>query len=260
MSTFLKKTVLITGGGSGIGRAACERFADKGASVVVTDVNVQAANKTAESLGDRGVVIKLNVTQEAEWKEAMRIITGQYGRLDILVNCAGIGVAGGIDEVSLEDWQAIMAVNLTGTFLGCKHAVKTMRQGNNTGVIINVSSLAGVVGFEDLAAYSATKGGVTLLTKSAALYCARKGYGIRVCAVAPTYVDTEMLDPVAEAFGDRQTLLQGMAAMVPVGRVATPGDISRAITFLASDDATMITGSTLLVDGGQLAGMPAAHT
>ena len=135
-----------------------------------------------------------------------------------------------------------------------------MSQSTDPGAIVNLSSIAGLVGGEDIAGYSASKGGVTMLTKSVALYCAGKGYNIRCNSIHPTYVDTEMLDPIVEAFDSRQVMLDGMASQVPIGRVAVPADIASAIVFLCTRDASMITGHQMVIDGGQLAGLPAQHS
>ncbi len=252
------KAAIVTGGASGIGRATCKLFAQEGANVIVADLDMDGAQATVEAIGAAACPYTLDVTKEEAWEGLMAGGLGVGGNLDILVNCAGIGRAGDFEELSLEDWNAMVAVNLTGVFLGCKHGVRAMRQAGNGGSIVNISSIAGLVGGDDIAGYSATKGGVTMLTKSVALHGAR--FGIRCNSVHPTYVDSEMLDPVAEAFPDRETMLAGMAKLVPLGRVATPQDIANAILFLASDEAAIVTGSALLADGGQLAGLPSAHT
>lgn len=252
------KAAIITGGASGIGRAACKLFAEQGAKVIVADIDFAGARKAAETIGGGATPRRLDVGDEAAWTAVIDDCVETEKRLDVLVNCAGIGRAGNFEELSLEDWNAMIAVNLTGVFLGCKHGVKAMREAGNGGSVVNISSIAGLVGGEDIAGYSATKGGVTMLTKSGALHGAP--HGVRCNSVHPTYVDSEMLDPIAEQFPDRQTMLAGMAELVPLGRVATPQDIANAILFLASDEAAMITGSSFLVDGGQLAGLPSRHS
>ncbi|NOX93648.1 MAG: glucose 1-dehydrogenase [Alphaproteobacteria bacterium] len=252
------KTAIVTGGASGIGRATCKLFADEGAKIVVADIDMDGAQATVESIGAAACPHALNVTKEEAWEELMASGLGAEKNLDILVNCAGIGRAGSFEELSLEDWNAMVAVNLTGVFLGCKHACKAMRRAGNGGSIVNISSIAGLVGGSDIAGYSATKGGVTMLSKSVALHGAR--HGIRCNSVHPTYVDSEMLDPIVDAFPDRETMLAGMAQEVPIGRVATPQDIAYTILFLASDESAMVTGSALVADGGQLAGLPSKHS
>lgn len=254
------KVAIVTGGASGIGRATCVLFAAEGAQVVVADINELGAKATAKLLGAAGAAHKLDVASEPAWRDMTAECLERYGRLDVLVNCAGIGRAGDFEELSLEGWDAQVAVNLTGVFLGCKHGVKAMRQAGNGGAIVNISSIAGLVGGDDIAGYSATKGGVTMLTKSVALHCAKYRTGIRCNSVHPTYVDSEMLDPVAANFPSREAMLAGMAEAVPMGRVATPLDVARACLFLASEESDMVSGSSLLVDGAQLAGLASKHT
>jgi len=226
--------------------------------VVAADVDLAAAGKVAQI--DNIAAGHLDVTDEESWADLIGSVREEHHRLDILVNCAGIGVAGSFEELTLDDWNSLIAVNLTGPFLGIKHAVPLMRDSGDGGSIVNVSSIAGIVGGEDLAGYSASKGGLTVLTKSAALHCAQHAPGVRCNSVHPTYVDSPMLDPVADQFGNRQEMLAGMAAEVPLGRVAVPEDIAAAISFLASDESCMMTGAELVVDGGQLAGIPSKHS
>jgi NAD(P)-dependent dehydrogenase (short-subunit alcohol dehydrogenase family) len=251
------RVALVTGGASGIGRATCRRLAAEGAKIVVADINEAGGRHTVEEIGGRARFVRLDVAAEPSWEHAVAEVLGAFGRLDILVNCAGIGFTGSVEDTTLADWNRIVAVNLTGTFLGCKHAVRAMKP-LKRGSIINISSVAGIVGGEDLTAYSATKGGVTVMTKAIALNCAAKG--IRCNAILPTYVDSEMLDPVAAALGSREALLTSMAELVPLGRVALPDDIANAVLFLASDESAMITGSAMLVDGGTTAGLPSRHS
>lgn len=253
------KVALVTGGASGIGRATCRALVADGARVVVADLNADGAKRTAAELDGAALAHSMDVTLEPEWERAVRVPVAHFGRLDIVCNVAGIGRGGSIEDTTLDDWNAMLAVNLTGTMLGCKHGLKAIVQSGGRGAIVNVSSLGGLVGVADIAGYCASKGGVTVLTKSVALHCAQKRYPVRCVSIHPTYVDTEMLDPVAAMMGDRKALLDGMARLVPMGRVCTPDDVARTIAFAASDDAAMISGSELLVDGAQLAGPPSAH-
>lgn len=253
------KVALITGGGSGIGRAACRIFVERGARVVVADLNADGARRTAAPLGEASVAHVMDVSSEADWESAVEVPIRRFGRLDVVCNIAGIGRGGFIEDISLEDWHAMLAVNLTGTMLGCKHGVRAIVRSGGRGAIINMSSVGGSIGIADIAGYCASKGGVTILTKAVALRCAQQGYPIRCVSVHPTYVDTEMLDPVANSVGDRATLLAGMARLVPMGRVCTPEDVARVVAFLASDEAGMISGSEVYVDGGQTAGVSSAH-
>ncbi len=253
------KVALVTGGGSGIGRATCRTFASEGAQVVIADVNLEGARLTASSIGAAATSHRMDVRAEPDWERAVELAISHFGRLDIVCNIAGIGRGGSIEDTRLEDWDAMLAVNLTGTMLGCKHGVRAIVRSGGRGAIVNMSSVGGTAGIADIAGYCASKGGVTVLTKAVALHCAQKGYPIRCVSVHPTYVDTEMLDPVAAALGDRRALLEGMARLVPMGRLCTPDDVARVVAFVASDDAAMVSGSELYVDGAQLAGPPSAH-
>lgn len=254
------KTVFITGGASGIGRATARLFVQEGARVVVADIDIEGASRTAREIGNEALALPLDVSSEPQWQEALRLAIEKFGRLDGLCNIAGIGRGGSIEDLQLSDWNAMVAVNLTGTMLGCKHGVRAIARSGGSGAIINVSSVGGLVGIADVAGYCATKGGVTILSKAVALHCAQRGYSIRCLAIHPTYVDTEMLDPVAQAMGaERSLLIERMARQVPMGRIAKPEDVARAILFAMSDDAALVSGSALLVDGAQLAGPPSAH-
>lgn len=254
------KVAVVTGGGSGIGRATCLTFVREGASIIVADINFDAAQRTAEQISDNAVAIKMNVASEDEWQQVIDRAITTFGKLDIVCNIAGIGSGASIEDISLDDWNAMVSVNLTGVMLGCKHGIKGIVRSGGSGAIINMSSIGGLVGVADIAGYCATKGGVTTLSKSVAMHCAEQKYPIRCVVVHPTYVDSEMLDPVASSAGvPRSALTADMAKLVPMGRVATPQDIANAVLFAASDEAAMISGSSLIVDGAQLAGAPSAH-
>lgn len=254
------KVALVTGGASGIGRATCRRFAAEGARVFVADIDHSGAEAAAAEIGGAATAFRLDVTSEPAWEAAVDAAIGWGGKLDIVANIAGIGRSGTIEEIELGDWNAMIAVNLTGVMLGCKHGLGGIVRSGGRGAIVNMSSIGGLVGPADIAGYNATKGGVTILTKSVAMHCAARGYPVRCVSIHPTYVDSEMLDPVAAAMGTtRQALTEGMAKLVPMGRVATPEDVASACLFAASDEAAMISGSAIIVDGAQLAGPLAAH-
>lgn len=254
------KTALVTGGASGIGRATCRAIAGEGGSVAVADIDFIGASATASDIGSGAFAIQLDVTSEPSWEVATKALIEHFGTLDIVCNIAGIGTGGSIEEIEIEDWNAMVAVNLTGVLLGCKHGIQAIRRSGGSGAIINMSSIGGLVGPPDIVGYCATKGGVTTLTKSVAMHCALRGYPIRCLSIHPTFVDSEMLDDVAEQSGlKRAELVARMAQLVPMGRVATPIDVARVIVFAASEDAAMISGSGIVVDGAQLAGPPGAH-
>lgn len=254
------KVAIITGGASGIGRATAQTFAREGAQVAVADIDIAGAQATAEEIGPTASALHLDVSVESQWATAADQTVERYGKLDILANVAGIGFPGTIMDLTMAHWNAMIAVNLTGVMLGCQTAIRTISDTGGAGAIINVSSLAGLIGISDVAGYCASKGGVTTLSKSVALYCAERRLPIRCVSIHPTYVDSEMLDPIAADLGDRSAMIAGMAALVPMGRIAKPQDIANAILFAASDEAAMVSGSPLIVDGAQLAGTTAAHS
>jgi 3(or 17)beta-hydroxysteroid dehydrogenase len=203
------------------------------------------------------------VTSEADWTEALSAVTGRFGGLDILVNNAGVFLGKGIEEATLGDWHRVCAVNLTGVFLGTKLALPTLRERGAVSpqgsVIVNLSSVAGLVGSTQDPLYSLTKGGVALFTKSAALEFARKGYRIRVNSIHPGFIDTDMggqvLSVRARNLGsnDVDAARRQMLDRLPIGRSGTITDIAKGIVFLASDDAGFMTGAGLVVDGGTTA-------
>lgn len=249
------KVALVTGGAGGIGRATCEEFLKEGARVIVADITDEAGQKVAAEMGSDALYLHLDVTCEERWQQVMDEILTRFGQLDILVNNAGIGGACDLEDIDMAFWNKTMSINLTGVFLGCKHGVKAMKQSGG-GAIINMSSITGNIGVSDVTAYSTSKGGVRMMSKCVALYCCSKGYGIRCNSVHPTIVETDMLmKPMMEIMGDEESIHAALSPMVPLGRMAQPQDIAKAISFLACDDATMITGTELMVDGGTTAGI-----
>lgn len=249
------KVTLISGAASGIGRATAQLFAREGAVVVVADINEDRGLETAAKIGAPAWFVPLDVTQEHSWSTAFETVLQRAGRLDILVNSAGIWLESDFVSYSLADWQRTMDVNVTGTFLGCRFAVDAMKTKGNAGSIVNISSVYGNIAADDAVAYSASKGAVRLLTKAVALYCAAKTLPVRCNSVHPGYVDSEMLDGYAATVGGREKAVAGLSSMVPMRKLATPLDIAEAILFLASDSARVITGAELPVDGGMLAGL-----
>jgi len=253
------RVALVTGGASGIGRATAHALAAQGARVIVADINEAGGWETADAIGSAASFVHLDVSDETAWCRALDYVVSTEQHLDILANVAGIGLGGDFEDLTLSDWNRLIAVNATGPFLGCKHAIRAMSGSCRPGAIVNVGSIAATHAAPDLAGYCASKGAMRMLSKSVALYCAHKGYPIRCNAIHPTYVDSEMLDPIAAHYGSRDAMVQAMSRLVPAGRLAKPADIAAAVVFLASDAATMITGTELFVDGGQTAGIAPSH-
>lgn len=252
MSRLQGKTALITGAGSGLGLASAEAFAREGACVWLTDIDharVQAEAERLSSAGHRVFAMAHDVTQEADWDR----VVAAAGTLDVLVNNAGIGRLGNVEEASLKDWRALLEINLDGVFLGTRKAILAMK--GRGGSIINVSSIEGIVGEPNLAAYNASKGGVRLLTKSAALHCASRAYGIRVNSLHPGYIATPMVTATLAAMPAdvAQALQADIVSRIPLGRLASADEIAPALVFLASDESRYMTGAELVIDGGYTA-------
>ncbi len=250
------KVALVTGGGSGIGAAICERFAQEGARVVVTDIDADAASRVAGEIleqGGQALAITQDVTSESRWYEVIAEVIEQYGSLDILVNNAGIGLIGSAEDASLEDWQTTQRVNLDSVFLGTREAIKSMKASG--GSIINISSIEGIIGEPLVAAYNASKGGVRIFTKSAALHCANSGYDIRVNSVHPGYIATPMVSGAVDSMKADQgkAFQERILSNIPVGRLGEPRDIANGVLFLASEESRYMTGSELVIDGGYTA-------
>ena len=242
------KVALVTGAAGGIGRALVALFRAEGAIVVATDV-VPLPDGAALSL-------PLDVTSESAWREAMTQVERDYGRLDVLVTNAGILLSRPLMETTLAEWREVMAVNLDGTFLGLREAMKLMARNREPagGAIVNIASVAALVAAPTLAAYAAAKGGVVSLTRAAAIAAAEMGGGIRINAVCPGFTDTAMIDRIAAGFGKPEEIKAKLARRQPLGRLCTPEEVAEAALYLASDAARYVTGTTLTVDGGYSAG------
>ena len=239
------KVALITGAASGIGRATAALFQGEGAKVAATDRN-EAGLKTLGA--DADLTLVQDVTDEARWRAVVDEVLAAFGRLDILVNSAGVAVLGNIETTTLADWRKVHAVNADGVFLGCREAVRAMKAGG--GSIVNLSSVAGIIGDASSLAYCASKGAVRLMTKSAALHCARAGYKIRVNSVHPSFAETPMvLEGIARA-KDPERIRAGLERAAPMRRMGTADEVANTILFLASDESSFTTGAGFMVDGG----------
>jgi NAD(P)-dependent dehydrogenase (short-subunit alcohol dehydrogenase family) len=250
------KVALVTGSASGMGRATALLLAREGAAVVVCDIQEEAGWAVAAEIaeaGGRGIFLPLDVRSDESWKSAIGNASNAFGHLNILVNNAGIGKPfGSVEDIELADWQAMMAVNADGVFLGTKYGIEEMKKGGMGGSIINFSSTMGIVGSPATAAYVASKGAVRAFTKSAALHCAKQGYGIRVNSIHPGWTRTPMSAGAIDALNDQG---QGNKAIetTPLGRIGEPEDIAYGVLYLASDESRFMTGAELVIDGGYLA-------
>ena len=256
------KVALVTGGASGIGAATCELLAREGASVVVTDVDdLRGPELVAKitKVGGEAVFIEQDVTSEERWIEVVADVVKRYGRLDILVSNAGIGIgAPTITQMTLEDWRRQTAINLDGVFLSVKHCLPAMRKGKG-GSIILMSSLAGLRGAQTLAGYCATKGGVRLFAKAIAMECASFGDGVRVNSVHPGIIDTPIWGkiPTGGMGGGQNAPIdpeERARLATPFGRAGHAMEIAQGVLYLASDASSYVTGMELVIDGGMNAG------
>jgi len=241
------KVALISGGARGQGAEEARLFVKEGAAVVLGDILVEEGQKVAADLcaqGGQATFVKLDVTQEQDWQQAVETATRTYGKLSILVNNAGIFPIEGVEATNMELWNRVVTINQTGVWLGMKAAIPAMRL-NGGGAIVNISSVAGLIGSGMATAYHGTKGAVRLITKTAALEYAKEN--IRINSVHPGGVDTVMLD-VLNPEGK-----QGATRAHPLGRLATPLDVAYGVLYLASDEASFVTGAELVIDGGYTA-------
>jgi NAD(P)-dependent dehydrogenase (short-subunit alcohol dehydrogenase family) len=247
------KVALVTGGAGGIGRQTATRMAEAGARVFLADLDGAAGEAAGAEIGGEARFLALDVTDEAAWQAAIAKVVDEAGHLDVLVNGAGILGLGGPQDperCTLEDLRATNNVNLEGVFLGCKHAIPALREAGG-GAIVNISSLAAMQATPQTTAYGISKAGVRQLTKSVAMHCARRGYGIRCNSIHPGIIDTAMADAVF-AWGDRDPARgrERYIDMVPLGQLGGPDDIAYAALYLASDEAKFVTGAEFVIDGG----------
>ena len=246
------KTAFVTGAASGIGLQTSIRLAEEGALVMMTDINLEKVRQQAEKIDANATFLKLDITEEEEWIPVLDETVKRFDRLDILVNSAGMVLIADVEQITLEEWRKVHAVNLDGTFLGCKHGVRVMKE-FGAGSIINLSSVSGMIGGFNLAAYNSSKGAVRMLTKSVALHCARAGYGIRCNSIHPTFIETPMLESMIRDSPDPEKARQTLVRQVPLRRIGKPDDVANMIVYLASDESTFVTGTEMVIDGGVIA-------
>jgi NAD(P)-dependent dehydrogenase (short-subunit alcohol dehydrogenase family) len=247
------KVALVTGAGRGLGAATATRFAEEGAHVFLTDINLDSAAAVAATINAAGggATARLqDVTNEADWDVLMQEIIAAKGHLDILVNNAGIVITGTVESTSLSDWRKTQAVNLEAVFMGTRAGVAVMKVSG--GSIINISSIEGIIGEALTAAYNASKGGVRIFTKSAALHCAEEGYNIRVNSVHPGYILTPMVTDGIGALPPEVAaeMHTNLMREIPLKTMGEPLDIANGCLFLASAESKYMTGSELVIDGG----------
>ena len=249
------KVALITGAASGLGAGTARRYAEEGAIVIISDVQDEMGQALANEIDTR--YITQDVADEGVWAATIADIVAEHGRLDVLVNNAGIFSSCPVDETPLDQWQKVIDVNLTGVFLGCKHGVKAMKAnpGGSGGSIVNLSSVSGLRGQLGGAAYTSSKGGVRLLTKTVALENA--AVSIRCNSIHPGVIDTPIMDPAFAAADDPTALRAHIESYLPIGKMGDPArDIGNMAVYLGSDESVYVTGAEMVVDGGMTIGLP----
>lgn len=258
MGRLSGKIVIVTGAAHGIGKSISELFAREDAKVVVTDIDKVAGEETVKGImsdGGEAIFIGHDASSQGDWNRVFETTIQTYGKVHILVNNAGIGEKSDLETMALEEWRKILAINLDSVFLGTQLAIRHLKKYGG-GSIINMSSIAGFVGTDDLPAYTASKAGIRYFTKCAALHCGQREYNIRINSIHPGSTRTQ----AGVLYLEQKTGLKGdaidkeMEKLIPMGRICEPSDIASGALFLASDDSLMVNGTELVIDGGMLAG------
>ncbi|MBW2427081.1 MAG: glucose 1-dehydrogenase [Deltaproteobacteria bacterium] len=245
------KVALVSGSAQGMGAATARRFVAEGARVVVSDLEDELGEKLASALGEQALYVHLDVTRESDWQAAVEQTLSTFGRLDVLVNNAGIGEVGRLDTLPIEDHRRILDVNLNGVYLGMRTCAKALAA-EGGGAIVNISSIDGLAGVTHLTSYSASKFGVRGLTRSAALELGHRG--IRVNSVHPGFIETPLLTNNLRDSSEAREMIDGLMSRQPIPRLGRPEEIASLVLFLASDESSYCTGAEFVIDGGHLAG------
>lgn len=256
MTRFNNKVALITGGASGIGASTARKLTEQGATVYITDVQIELGETHAANIG--ATFLEQNVADEQRWVSVVDRVFADQGHLDVLVNNAGIFRPGSIEDLTVDSLREVLDVNLVGVAIGCREAIRVMKQnpGGPSGSIVNVSSITGQVGLSFGAAYTASKGAVRLLSKSIAVHCAREYKKIRCNSVYPGVIDTPMNQAAFDASEDPIAAREQFSAMQPIGRMIEADEIADSVIYLASDEASGANGSELIIDGAWLSTPP----
>ncbi len=249
MGRVANKVAFITGGASGLGKATAIMMAREGAKVVIADRNVEGAEAVAREIGPAAIAVALDVTNEQQWIAALDATEAAFGGLNVLVHSAGVGVLKSVEDISIDEWNFVHAVNLDGPFLGNKHAIPRMKA-HAPGSIVIISSVSGIIAGHNMSAYNTSKAAARMLAKTTALHCAKRGYNIRCNSVHPTFIDTPMVQSMLVAGGDPAKVRQKLESQVPLGRLGEPDDVAYCILYLASDESKFVTGAEFVLDGG----------
>lgn len=250
MDRLESKRAIVTGAGSGIGRSIALRLASEGARIVLADLDENAANTVSDEISDDTLVQRVDVTKAADMEALVARVVSEWGGLDVMVNNAGVGIAATAEDTSEEDYDKVMDVCVRGTFLGMKYAIPAIRDSGG-GAVVNMSSIAALVGLKDRAIYCAAKGAILSMTRAAAIDHVEEG--VRVNCIAPGTVDTPWVQRITSGYDDPEKARETMKARQPHGRLVTSDEIAAMAAYLASDEAGSVIGTCMVVDGGMTA-------